>query len=148
MAISYYLDMATDIAPAELIDLVSGALSLAKRSPTELDVPGVLVRADASSRLGREMIEEAFHFVPSVNIGFRMLKDIELRHGANLSMLRICNVLLERTQADMVFLCDNERPELLRVGGRLAICNADGFWRPSFLDCISLPYTMAELPRL
>jgi hypothetical protein len=148
VAIEYYAEIATGFTAAQLIKFVSDALGFARLSSVELDVPGVLVRADASSQLGREVIEEAFCFVPIINIGFRMLKGIELRHGANLSMLRICNVLLEGTQADMVLLCNNEKPELLRVGGQLTLCNADGFWRPSFLDCISLPYTIAELPRL
>jgi hypothetical protein len=148
MAITYSLEIATELGPPQIIELLSVALGLAKLSTDELDAPGVLVRAVDSGKLGREITEEAYHVAPRVSLIFRMLKFVDLQFDASLSMLRICSALLETMPSDMLLLFNGERPCFLRVGGQLSLCNTDGFWRSSLLECIRVPYTMADIPPL
>jgi hypothetical protein len=148
MAIDYSADIATDLSSLQLLELLSDLLGYAKLSSSELDVPGVLVRAAASTPIGQEVAEELFHFAPTVSLSFRVEKELDMRRVGYLSMFRICNALLEKTNYDMVFLWNDEAAKLLRVGGHLVLDESDGFWRPIFLDCIRVPYETRILPRL
>ncbi|MFD4507714.1 SitI3 family protein [Streptomyces sp. NPDC058457] len=153
MAIDYDLDIATS---ASAVD-VAARLSEIGRGNGVFDVSATAERLAergtfALSRLGTSIsvlpqatphpwhpIVEGLGFTPTVGVGFRVAKGVEVSDQED-DMIRLVSPLLERVEGDAVLHFQYEVIWLLRRNGELSLNERDDIWPPQRLALMTQPY--------
>ena len=143
MALEYMLRIATNLEQKTILDFFAQILELAVE-PDQLSGSGLTVYASPENELGRAIINDEFHFAPTLRITFRLDKFDDTELG-KIKLLRGTLELLRQTPSDAVLLFNNEDVVLLRAGGRLALNDRSGFWTPSHLSQVKLPYEFRSI---
>lgn len=151
MAIEYDLECATPLSAHQV------AIRLAETGrETGLFDPSVtseqLVKEGAVTRLGTWVrvvtprppqpwhpVVTAFGFTPTVGVGFRMAKGVEVADQQD-DMIRLVARLLTRVEGDAVLHFQYEVVWLLRKDGELCLSERDDIWRPERLAQMTQPY--------
>src|SRR5262249_50375552 len=97
--------------------------------------------------IGKSVIEVAFGFSPSVCVLFRLEKFEDSEVGV-ITVLRVTIELFRHLSGDAVLLFNGEHVLLLRIRGRLFLNTGRGFWSPSRLHEVTLPYEEKGIPSL
>jgi hypothetical protein len=93
-----------------------------------------------------ESIKDAFHFNPTILVGFRRGFDADWERFRQI-LLDASLLLLDDAQ-DAVLLFNGERIELQRLGGQLAFNSESGYWRDKdWLESrLTVPFDWCPLP--
>jgi hypothetical protein len=96
--------------------------------------------------LGKQVIEEGFHFVPTISVGFRLDHEGD-RERFREVLLQATLLLLEHAQ-DAVLLFNGERVILQYLGGKLAFDADAGLWRDVdwLKRKVQTPFELRSLP--
>lgn len=92
------------------------------------------------------VIEDSFHFTPTLWVGFRRLADADWDRFRDV-LLDASLLLLDEAQ-DAVLLFNGERIEFQRLGGRLAFNAESGYWRDErwLRSRLTRPFDWRPLP--
>jgi hypothetical protein len=128
MALDYDLYLSTKMKSAQAMEKLADRFSELNWSEDRFHLFDVTVSVCAiESASSQEVIQEAFHFTPTLIIGFRRLYDADWDTFRSI-LLDACLLLLDEAQ-DAVLLFNGERIELQRIGGQLAFNVESGYWR-------------------
>ncbi|MFE2061862.1 SitI3 family protein [Streptomyces sp. NPDC059467] len=152
MAIDYDLDIATSASAVE----VAARLAETGRGNGVFDASVTVERLTergvfAVSRLGTSVtvlpqptphpwhpIVEGLGFTPTVGVGFRMAKGVDVSDQQD-DMIRLVAPLLEKVDGDAVLHFQYEVIWLLRRNGDLSLNERDDLWRPRRLAMVTSP---------
>ncbi|WP_309891691.1 SitI3 family protein [Archangium sp.] len=126
MSLDYDLHLSTHLKPPNALEKLAGQLSGLIWSEDRLFLYDTSVSICAISNRS-ESIEQAFHFTPTLLVGFRRSADADWDRFRQV-LLDASLLLLEEAQ-DAVLLFNGERIELQRLGGQLAFNADSGYWR-------------------
>jgi hypothetical protein len=132
MAIEYDLYLSTSMKPAQALEQLVSQIPALAWSDDRTFVFDTSVQIDAAEPralmpLLQGVIEEAFHFTPTLWVGFRRRFDADWDRFRQV-LLDATLLVLDGAQ-EAVLLFNGERIELQRLGGQL-VFNADsGYWR-------------------
>jgi len=145
MALSYELEMKTEISPIQALCIIADKCGLEWQQDT-LRGPGILVKADTLDDLEQSVTYAAFGFRPTLAVGFRIdpNQDYELGMG---TVLRSTTILLQQVVGDAVLLFDYEIVVATRIGNQLAFNKHE--WDmsiASLLPEMTAPYELRDLP--
>lgn len=146
MALEYMLRIATNLEPEKVLDFFASILEL-KKEPDYLSGSGLIIYASPESELGRSIINDEFHFTPTVRVTFRLDKFDDMEIG-KIKFLRGTLELLRQAPGDAVLLFNNEDVILQRTGGRLILNDKSSFWTPEHLSEVKLSYEMRSIASL
>ncbi|KPI00391.1 hypothetical protein OK074_5824 [Actinobacteria bacterium OK074] len=151
MAIEYDLEFATKLSSAEVatrlveIGKDTGVLD-ASVTPEQLTGLRVNSRLDTWMGVIQKRELHSWHpivtdlgFTPTVSVGFRMAKGVEVSDQQD-DMLRLVLPLLEQVDGDAVLHYQFEQIWLLRKNGDLTLSEDDDLWRPHRLPLVTQPY--------
>lgn len=129
MALEYDLHLAGNLEPARALEKLVGQIAgLAwSEDGTFLFDDSIHIDAVVARALTQRVIEDAFHFTPTLVVGFRRLFDANWERFREV-LLKATLLLLEDAQ-DAVLLFNGERIELQRIGGQLVFNAESGYWR-------------------
>jgi hypothetical protein len=132
MAIEYDLHLSTHLKPAQalekLIRQIPGpAWSEDRTFLVDTSAHITAAESHAITPLIQGVIEDSFHFTPTLWVGFRRLADADWDRFRQV-LLDASLALLDESK-DAVLLLNGERIELQRLGGRLAFNAESGYWR-------------------
>ncbi|PTL85469.1 SitI3 family protein [Vitiosangium sp. GDMCC 1.1324] len=146
MAITYSLELATDMTSAQALRLIAEHFGFKWSDDNHLSGPSVSISAIEMTGSWREIMEEGFHFSPELSVGFRISNLGNHEEGTRF-MLRATMLLLDRSR-DGVLLCNGERIILQRLGGQLVLNEDEGCWTDGFRleNEIQLPHEKRSLP--
>jgi|GEM_PF-6933180 len=107
-----------------------------------------------TSSLKRDILEESLNISPDVNIRFDMYSidtevDAEIDHHhqkRKAAFLQTAIKWLEHQQGDAALLFNGEIVIFLRKDGQLILNSAIDFWKPYYLNMLSLPYESNSFP--
>lgn len=105
----------------------------------KLEAPGLYISMLVPSGLSLQIIEEEFHFVPTLDLNFRLDKFQDL----DLAVRRILTgaaALLRATPADLSLLFNGEIVLLTRIGGKLELYDTPKFWDAERLALMPEPW--------
>lgn len=150
MAIEYDLDCATKLSANEVatrleeIGKDTGVFDASVKSERLMD--GALTRLGTWVRVMKQRPPQPWHpvvsglgFTPTVGVGFRMAKGVEVSDQQD-DMLRLIVPLLERIDGDAVLHFQFEEIWMLRKSGELSLNEKDDLWRPQRLALVTQPY--------
>ena len=128
MALEYDLDLSTRLKPVHALEkLASQIPGLAWNGDrTFLFDQSVQIDATDSRALTQSIIKDAFHFTPTLMVGFRRSFDADWDRFRQV-LLDASLLLLDEAQ-DAILLFNGERIELQRLGGQLAFNAESGYW--------------------
>ncbi|MFG2436844.1 SitI3 family protein [Streptomyces sp. NPDC048508] len=153
MAIEYDLDCATRLPSIALAERLADAgkktgvfdAAASGQAVVNLRV-GVLTRlgtwvcVTASGPLHpRHTIVSGLGFTPTVGVGFRLAKGVEVSAQQD-DMIQLVAPLLEEVDGDAVLHCQLEAIWLLRRDGELILSGDDDLWRFQRLALVAPPY--------
>ncbi len=147
MALEYDLHLTTSTKSKQALEMIAGGvtgLSWSEDDSFLFDVT-VTITATNSRALTQSVIEEAFHFVPTLRVGFRFVNNTD--HGrARRLMLQATMLLLEHAQ-DAVLLFNGEIIVLQRLGGQLVVNSEYEIWDDDWLKSkLTIPFEQRPLP--
>jgi hypothetical protein len=145
MALEYDLHLATSMKPAQALEKLAGRLTGLERSEDRFFLFDTSVSICAIERTS-ESLKAAFHFNPTILVGFRRLFDADWDRFRQV-LLDATLLLMDEAQ-DAVLLFNGERIEIQRFGGQLAFNAESGYWQDKdWLESrLPLPFEHRPLP--
>jgi hypothetical protein len=146
MAIEYWFEMVSDLNREQARRLLAEHLSAELTEEGYVYKSDILVTAsDLHPGRSTEVTEEAFHFTPSLGIGFRRQYEADALEFS-LFMLRGTMLLLEHGR-DAVLLFNHEIIVFQRLGGQLVFNTDFKLWDEELLkEEVRIPYERRSLP--
>lgn len=146
MARWYGLDLSTKLNAVSAIRLLAERLDIRASDETHLTREGILIWAkDVTRGLSVEVTEGAFHFTPTLYVGFEIYSDLGDYKGNKRLMIRATMLLLENSQ-DAVLLFNGEETILQRIlGGRLILNEGTEDW-DTLEGEVYLPHERRPIP--
>ncbi|HLM44329.1 MAG TPA: SitI3 family protein [Myxococcaceae bacterium] len=148
MALEYDLDLSTSMKPMQALEKLASQLPGLTWSEDRSFLFDESVQIDAtdSRTLTQSIIKDAFHFTPTIIVGFRRSFDADW-DGFRQVLLDASLLLLDEAQ-DAVLLFNGERIELQQLGGQLAFNSESGYWRDKeWLESrLTRPFDWRPLP--
>jgi hypothetical protein len=147
MGLDYTLKLATDMRPEQVLHLMAEELGLKWWDSQHLGGPAVWIGAGEISGLGRSLIEEGFHFTPSLSVLFRLSSNSPDYVEGNRIMLRAALLLLQ-PEREGVLLFNGEIIVMQRLKGELVLNEDFGGWTEGLRleEEIGLPHEKRSLP--
>ena len=154
MALDYSLLLQTDLHPKQALELMFTGIGvdarikkLKRRVFISTDASGLIISAYRFKANEPRFIAEDLGIEVSMSIGFRLdiFKDREIQKKR---LLQATIELLRQVEGDAALLFNGEVIWLLRKAGELIRNSNTDLWRPEFLDLVTLPYQMKDLPTL
>jgi hypothetical protein len=147
MGLDSSLELSTDLKPAQVLRLMAERFGLEWGDDAHLRGPAVWVSAIEPNQDFKLMIEEAFHFRPSLSVGFRLDSNSDEYEEGNRVMLRATMLLLEHGR-DGVLLFNGEHIVLQRLSGHLVLNEDAKNWTDGLQleNEIRLPHDKRPLP--
>lgn len=151
MALDYYLHLTISMSPKQALESLTdqdGGLTW-DEDDSCLFNEVVTITATESPSLTRSIIEEAFHFTPTLSMGFRFAydTDYDTDYGRfKPIMLQSTMFLMEHAQAGVLLF--NGETLVLQWGGGQLIFNSDyHMWDEEWLKSkLSIPFEHRPLP--
>lgn len=146
MALSYELEMAVGLEPQQALQILANACSL-QWQDNNLVGSGIQIRAfKETDEENRALTEQAFGFVPSLVVSFRIKSDQNIEQAERL-MIRATLTLLQETTEDAVLLFNYENIVLQRIKNQLVI-NKDLWesWEADEIRNTMVPHSLKVLP--
>ncbi len=145
MALSYGLEIATELKPIQALQIVADKCSLEWQQET-LRGPGIQVIASEEEEDDQSLTEEAFGFRPSVFLGFRVNPGKNLEK-AERTVIRATMALLQQVAGDAVLMFNYESIVLQRISNQL-VFNQEMWerWTASEMANTTVLYELKELP--
>ncbi|MEU1272137.1 SitI3 family protein [Streptomyces sp. NPDC005799] len=151
MAIEYDLDLATPVSAKEVAtrleeigretglfdESVTGERLVEEGAPTRLGT-WIRVVAERPPQPWHPVVT-AFGFTPTVAVGFRMAKGVEVADQQD-DMIRLVAPLLARVEGDAVLHFQFEVVWLLRKDGELSLSEREDIWPPRRLALVTQPH--------
>jgi hypothetical protein len=133
MALEYDLHLTTSMKPIQALEIMARQIAGLARSEDDSSLVDVTVTITATETraLTRSIIEEAFHFVPTLRVGFRFVNNADHDRASQI-MLQATLLLLEHAQ-DAVLLFNGEIIVLHRLGGKLVFNSEHEIWDDDWL---------------
>jgi hypothetical protein len=154
MAIEYPLKLDTNLAPEQIIELLSRRPGLAREEDGSLYGNGLLIFCMHVDTVGRSLAEEAWGILPTVSVRYRCIAlPADTPEDADPQQEEVVGssiALMKHLQSDAVLLFNDEITIMLYRGGKLTL-NGDfmGFWTPpGRLAWVTMPYTIESVPSL
>lgn len=148
MATEFSLELSTDLKPARALRLMADRLGLEWGDEEHLLGPALWVSAvEATPGWSTAEVEEAFHFRPTLSVGFRLDPNSDDYEESYHLLLRAVLLLLEHGR-DAVLLFNGETIVLQRLAGQLVL-NADyRVWKEGYRleGEVHLPHEVRSLP--
>jgi hypothetical protein len=148
MALEYDLHLATSMTPAQVLEKLASQIPGLDWSEdrTFLFDESVHIDAVGSRALTQGIIEDAFHFTPTLVVGFRRLFDADWDRFREV-LLAVSLLLLDEAR-DAILLFNGERLELQRLGGQLAFNAESGYWSDKdwLKSRLTIPFDWRPLP--
>ncbi len=135
------------MTPEDALRLMAERFGMTWGDATHLIGPALWISAIEPNQNWKSLIEEGFHFIPELSVGFRLDPNSDDYEEGNRVMLRATMLLLEHSR-DGVLLFNGEHITLQRIGGQLVL-NADAEnWTDGLQleDEIRLPHEKRSLP--
>ena len=147
MGLDYSLKLAVDMQPEQVLRLMAKELGLKWWDDQHLGGPAVWISAGEISELGRSLIEEGFHFTPSLSILFRLSFNSPDYEEGNRIMMRAA-LLFFQLGGEGVLLFNGEIIVMQRLKGLLVLNEDFGGWTDGLCleEEISLPHEKRSLP--
>lgn len=149
MALEYSFEGALDLDATAALQQVATELGLSATDSVRLHGPALQIFTLSQSDLRKSVIEDAFHFRPTLSIGFRIdsnASDQDYETGKHL-LIRVVVALLQQSPGAAVLLFNGETVLLQRLDERIVL-NQD--WREwtsyDLLRDVTLPYDQRPLP--
>ncbi len=148
MATEYSLELATELKPTQVLQLLADELTFEWADATHLLGPGLWVSVIEKGEVGQEIIEESFGFRPTIVVGFRLQPETsEDEKAARQMLLRATMFLLRKAPGDAILLLNGEHTRLQRMDGHLVLNSEWGELASySLFSEVTLPYKMRNLP--
>ncbi|HEX5748219.1 MAG TPA: SitI3 family protein [Archangium sp.] len=129
MAIEYDLHLSTQTKPRQALEELASQISglTWSQDRTFLFDASAQISPSESRTLTQKIIKDAFHFTPTLRVGFRRLADADWDRFRDV-LLDASLLLLDEAQ-DAVLLFNGERIEFQRLGGQLVFNAESGYWR-------------------
>lgn len=146
MALSYNLEICTELTPSRTLEAVASTLGLTSDCDCSLRGAGVIASAAAEDEIDAALIYDSFGFRPTVNVRFRLLDKSSPLNGDE-SVIKSVISILAATEGDAVLLFNSEEVILQRIGGRLTL-NADWWEQPvtaSLRRHVTAPHEVAHV---
>jgi hypothetical protein len=139
MALEYDLHQATRIKPRQALEMVFGQMTglVWSGDGSFLVDETVTITATESRALTRSLMEEAFHFIPTLRVGFRFVNNADQDRVSRI-MFEATTLLLEQAQ-DAVLLFNGEIIILQRLGGQLTFNSDHSIWDEDWLRSRLIP---------
>jgi hypothetical protein len=147
MALDYHLHLATSTSSKQALERLAShvdGLTWSEDNACLFDET-VTITPTETRALTRSIIEEAFHFVPTLRVGFRFVNNTDHDRAGQI-MLQATMLLLEHAQ-DAVLLFNGEIIVLHRLGGKLVFNSEHEIWDDDWLKSrLTLPFERRPLP--
>jgi hypothetical protein len=148
MALDYFLDLATDMTPAQALGEISRQLQGLSWSEDRFFLfdDTVSISATGLPKGSQELCKSNFGFTPTILVGFRMRADGDQERFRDV-LLQATLLLLEKAQ-DAIILFNGEAVTLQRIRGQLAF-NADSdLWHDEgwLRRKVQVPFEFRPLP--
>jgi hypothetical protein len=154
MAIENTIEVATPLPLDDIKRILMAEYGLEEGRPlpraTELRSEGFWCYLIPEDKLGKEIIAEAFGFVPSLEVRLRHRKDTFAHKPFHEALIDITLILLTYLQDDLVVLESGEIGQLLRLGGAITI-HDDKYWKPCLSQALAgfgFEFQVGNVPRL
>lgn len=145
MAITYTLDTASSLDSIEVSALLA-RLPDFTRTDEGMIAPDVQIWIDTPTPLSASIVEEAFEFLPRLQIYFR-LDNLGDGPAAVDRVLMATATLLRETQADTSLLMNGEHVILTRLHGRLLLNSIPRLWTDARVKMMPEPNAFTD-PRI
>jgi hypothetical protein len=147
MALSYYLQLSTHTRPAQALEKLASqipGLTWSEDGYLLVD-PTIKLHATESRALTQDIIKEAFHFTPTLTVGFRFTNNTDDEKAREI-MFQATMLMLEQAQ-DAVLLFNGELIVLQRLGGQLTFNSDYHAWDENWLrGKLTIPFDRRPLP--
>jgi hypothetical protein len=145
MALDHDLHLSTSMKPAQALEKLAGQLTGLAWSEDRFFLFDTTVSICAIENRSKS-IKDAFHFNPTILVGFRRLFDADWDRFRQI-LLEATLLLLSEAQ-DAVLLFNGERIEIQRLGGQLAFNAESGYWcdKEWLKSRVTTPFDWRPLP--
>jgi hypothetical protein len=131
MALEYDLHLSTHLKPTQALEKLirqTPGLSWSEDRSFLIDTSAHISAAEphAIMPLIQGVIEDSFHFTPTLWVGFRRLVDADWERFRQILLDASLTLLDESKEAVLIF--NGERLELQRIGGQLSFNAESGYW--------------------
>lgn len=147
MSLWFGLDLSATLNAASAIRLLAQRFDLRQSDETHLAREGIFIWAHDKARghLSVEVIEDAFHFTPTLYVGFELYNDLGDYNENERLMIRATMLLLEHG-GDAVLLFNHEETILQRLlGGKLVLNEGAMDW-DTLESEVYLPHDRRQIP--
>jgi len=146
MSLDYDLHLSTRMNPARAMEKLVGQISGLEWSEDGFSLFDTSVSICALESGNQEFIKDAFHFIPTLIVGFHRAHDADWDRFRRV-LLDASLLLLEEAE-DAVLLFNGERIELQRFGGQLVFNAESGYWRDEnwLKSTLTVPFECRPLP--
>lgn len=143
MSLFHSLEIATGLAPEQVVNIMSDRLAPESRDENSLRVSGLFVIINRSTGLGQSVIEDDFGFRPNLSVVFEVYPEEDYAGGMR-AMMRGAMALLEHEAGHAVMLANGERAMLQRLEGNLLLNERWDNWtaHAQLLPEVTLPYQL------
>jgi hypothetical protein len=145
VALDYDLHLSTSLKPAQVMEMLADRIAGLAWSEDKFFLFDTAVSICAIEGRSKS-IEDAFHFTPTLAVGFRRKHDADWDRFRQ--VLLDASLLLLDEARDALLLFNGERIELQRFQGKL-VFNADsGYWRDEdwLKSRLTIPFDRRPLP--
>jgi len=112
---------------------------------------GVSIYVAKASEIGKELCEETYAFIPNIRIHYDKVQLDKYYVESYSTLYRICGVLLQELNCDLVMLANGESPEILSINGEIFCDNSDPitikYVTETLFDEMEIDFTFKKLPR-
>lgn len=151
MAIEYDLHLSTRLKPTQALEMLNRhipGLDWSGDRTFLIDMSAHISAAEPRTimPLIQGVIEDYFHFTPTLWVGFRRRADADWDRFRD--VLLDASLLLLDAAEDAVLLFNGERIEFQRLGGQLAFNAESGYWRDEgwLRSRLTRPFDWRPLP--
>ncbi|MFB2737116.1 SitI3 family protein [Umezakia ovalisporum] len=144
MALSYGLELETDLSPKQVLQILAQKLDLKWQQET-LHGSGVMINSHIEDADDQLLFAEKFAYQPSVLVGFRVNPNQDFEQGMR-TMIRSCMDLLTQIKGNAVLLFNYETLVFQRINHELIfnqeMCEP---WIQAEMTNLNLPYKLQSL---
>ncbi|MFY0578285.1 SitI3 family protein [Cystobacter fuscus] len=146
MALDYDLFLSTRMKPMQFMEKLSEQFDGLAWSEDKFFLFDATVSISAAESGTESAIKSAFHFTPTVIVGFRRAHDADWDRFRR--VLLDASLLLLNESQDALLLFNGERIEFQRLDGQLVFNSESGYWRDKdwLKSRLDIPFECRPLP--
>ncbi|PTL83159.1 SitI3 family protein [Vitiosangium sp. GDMCC 1.1324] len=147
MALEYTLHLTTALQPRRALERLTSqidGLDWSEDGSFLVDTTVTIIATEPLART-RSLIEDVFHFVPTLRVGFRFVNNTDHDRAGQI-MFQATMLLLEHAQ-DAILLFNGEIIVLQQFSGQLAFNSGYHMWDDDWLKSrLTVPFEWRPLP--